>query len=80
MNLRAHGPKLLDQEAPARRRLERRLDPPALEATPEASERLTVRRADAAAPHLARLAVEQVVADLRSMLIKSHYDRHWGPP
>jgi hypothetical protein len=29
---------------------------------------------------LARHGVERVEGDLLSVLVKRHYDRHWGPP
>src|SRR5919106_4411104 len=76
----ADGAQLLDHKAPARRRLERGLDPLALEARQKAAEALTLRRPDPAAPQLARRTVKRIPGDLLSVPVKSHYDRHRGPP
>jgi hypothetical protein len=32
------------------------------------------------APHLAGIGIDPLAGDLSSMLIKSHYDAHQGPP
>ena len=45
-----------------------------------AAPRLAVRRRHARARDLAGRGVDPLGGDLRSMLIKSHYDRHQGPP
>jgi hypothetical protein len=54
VHLRADGAQLLDHEAPARRSLERGLEPLALELAQEAAEALAVGRAYPAAAQLAR--------------------------
>src|SRR5215211_5015068 len=80
VHLGADAEQLLDHEPPAGRGLERGLDPLALEPTQEVAEALTLRRPDPAPPKLARRRVERIPGDLLSMPVKSHYDRHRGPP
>jgi hypothetical protein len=80
MHLGPDPPQLLDHEAPAGRRLERRLDLFALEAAEPAAEAEPVGGADTTPVHLTRRRVERVERDLLSMLVKCHYDRHRGPP
>jgi hypothetical protein len=72
--------ELLDHEAPAGRRLQRRLDLRALPAAQPAPESEPVGRPDPAPAHLAGRGVERVERDLVSVLVKSHYDPHQGPP
>jgi len=80
MHAGADPAQLLDHESPAGRRLQRDLQPPAAEALEEPPHPGTVRRRHAPAPHLAGLGIDPLTGDLRSMLIKSHYDAHQGPP
>jgi hypothetical protein len=80
MHARMDRVQLLHHEAPTRRRLQRDLQLTAAKAPQEATHSLTVRRSDAGARDLARPRIEPLRGDLRSMLIKSHYDRHTGPP
>ena len=80
MHARADRAELLDDEPPARRRLQRHLEVPAAEACCESPHRGAVGRRDTAARDLARRGVDPLGGDLRAMLIKSHYDRHPGPP
>jgi hypothetical protein len=72
--------QLLDDEAPARRRLERHLELLATEPRKEPSHALAVRRHDPRPTELPGLSVDPLSRDLRPMLVKSHYDRHTGPP
>jgi hypothetical protein len=67
-------------EPPARGGLERHLQILAAEAAQESPHALTVRRRDARSTELARLTVQPLSGDLRSVLVKSHYDCHTGPP
>ena len=80
MYLRADPAQLLDHEPPASRRLQRHLEIPATEPRQELPHRSAVRRHDARALHLAGLRVDPLAGDLSSMLVKSHYDAHQGPP
>jgi hypothetical protein len=80
MHLRADRLQLLDDEAPAGGCLQRDLELLAAEAGREAAHPGAVGRRDPLARDLAGLAVEPVGGDLRSVLVKSHYDRHSGPP
>jgi hypothetical protein len=50
MHLGAHRPQLLDHEPPARGRLQRGLDPLAVELTQEVAQARAVGRPDAAPP------------------------------
>jgi hypothetical protein len=70
--------ELLDDEAPAGRRLERDLDFVIGEASSELPHAVAVGGRDPRARHLACLGVEPLRGDLRSVLVKSHYDRHSG--
>jgi hypothetical protein len=80
MHQRVDPPQLLDHEPPASRRLERNLKLLATEPLQEPAHASTVGRADPTALNLTGLAVKPLSGDLRSMLIKSHYDAHKGPP
>ncbi len=59
---------------------ERDLKLPAAEARQPLPHRSAVRRRHPRALHLAGLSVDPLASDLSSMLIKSHYDAHKGPP
>jgi hypothetical protein len=80
MHDRANPAQLLDNEPPASRRLQRDLKLPAAETRQELPHRSAVRRHHARALHLSGLSVEPLARDLSSMLIKSDYDAHKGPP
>jgi hypothetical protein len=80
MNLGADRPELLNDEPPARRRLQSHLDLLAAKARGEAPHPVAVGWSHPLTCNLARLGVEPLGGDLRSMLIQSHYDRHQGPP
>ena len=80
MHRRPDRVQLLDHEPPARRRLQRHLEPLAGEAPEELPHVVAVRRRDARAADLAGVGVDPLGRDLRTMLIESHYDRHTGPP
>jgi len=80
MHTGAHPPQLLDHEPPARRRLQRRLKLLVAEAAKEPTHVRAMRRRDPRPRDLAGRRVDPLGGDLRSMLIKSHYDRHQGPP
>jgi len=77
MRDRARGHERVADEQPARARLHRNSDLPAGEALHPARHRRR-RRVDPTAAHLARLGVQRVEGDLRSMHIKPGYDRHRG--
>jgi hypothetical protein len=68
--------KLLDDEAPAGRGLERRLDRLAVEPAQETPEALAVGRANAPPPDLAGLGVERVGGESAPVHVESNYDRH----
>jgi len=70
MHLGADGAQLLDDEPPARRRLQRSIDLLALKAGQEATERQPVGRPDAPAPELARHGVEHT-GDLLKLLMNA---------
>jgi hypothetical protein len=78
MDARADRAELLDDEPPARRRLQRHLKLLAAKARGEPSHARAIGRRDAAARDLAGRGVDPLGGDLRSMLIQSHYDRHSG--
>jgi hypothetical protein len=80
MHHRADAPELLDHEPPARRRLQRDLKLPAAETRQPLPHPNAVRRHHARALHLTGLGVDPLAGDLSSMLVKSHYDAHSGPP
>src|SRR5215213_5505265 len=80
VNASADRTQLLDDKPPARRRLQRDLRFHAAKATQEPRHRLAMRRRDPRPAHLAGLGVDRLGADLPSMLVQSHYDRHTGPP
>jgi hypothetical protein len=71
---------LLHHEPPARRRLQRGVQIRVPEAVQEPRHRLAMRRRDARPRQLAGRRVDPLGGDLPSMLVKSHYDRHTGPP
>jgi len=72
--------ELLDDEAPARRRLQRHLELLAAEVSGEASYSVAVGGRNPLARDLARFGVQPLGGDLRSVLVESHYDRQQGPP
>src|SRR5205807_7353144 len=80
MHLGADTTQLLDHEPPAGRRLERDLQLLAAETLKELPHGGAVRRRHAGALHLASFGIEPLTGDLSSMLVKSHYDAHSGPP
>src|SRR5215218_8824994 len=80
MRAAADRADLLDHKPPARRRLQRHLEVKTLEAVQEPRHRLAMRRRDPRPAHLAGLGIDPLGRDLPSMLVKSHYDRHTGPP
>ena len=77
MRHRARSDQRVADEQPARAGLHRDVDLAALEALRPARDGRR-RRVDPAATHLARLRLERVEGDLRSMHVKPGYDRHWG--
>ena len=78
MHPRTHPAQLLNHKAPARRCLQRNLELLAGEPSKEAAHPLSVRRRDTRPADLPGHAVKPLPRDLRSVLIKSHYDRHRG--
>jgi hypothetical protein len=80
MNHRADAAQLLDHEPPAGRRLQRHLKLAATETRHELPYRRAIRRRHARALHLTGLGIDPLAGDLPSMLVKSHYDAHQGPP
>ena len=56
------------------------LKPAAAEAPQEPPYRLAMRRRHPRPLHLAGRSIESLGGDLPTMLVKSHYDRHTGPP
>jgi hypothetical protein len=80
MHHRADPAQLLDEEPPAGRRLQRHLELPAAEALKELPHGSAISRRHTRALHLAGVGVDPLTGDLSSMLIKSHYDAHKGPP
>ncbi len=80
MHDRPDPAQLLDQEAPAGRRLERDLQLPAAETLKPLANVRAIRRTHTRALNLAGLGIDPLTGDLSSMLIKSHYDAHKGPP
>src|SRR5207237_5890249 len=75
---RTHSAQLLNHKAPARRSLERDLELLAGEPLKEAAHALAVSGSDTRPADLSGHAVKPLRRDLRSVLIKSHYDRHRG--
>src|ERR1039457_6887750 len=73
-----HAPQLLNDEPPARRRLECNLELSAREPTEKATHALPVRRRHPRPADLPGRRVQPLRRDLRSVLIQSHYDRHLG--
>jgi hypothetical protein len=80
LHVRAGALQLLDDKAPARRRLDGHLDLLADPALQERAQRDTVRRNDPPGRDLARPDVQRVVSDLAAMQVKPGNDRHLGPP
>ena len=80
MHHSTHRAQLLDDEPPPSRRLQRHIELLAAEALQELTHARTVSRRHPSTLHLAGLSIEPVSGDLRSMLVKSHYDCHQGPP
>jgi hypothetical protein len=80
MHARADAAQLLDHEPPPGRRLQRDLKLPATETRHELPHRGAIRRRYTRALHLAGLGIDPLAGDLPSMLVKSHYDAHQGPP
>jgi hypothetical protein len=78
MHLRADRPQLLDDEPPAGRGFQRRLEPLAGERGEEPTNVHAVSRRDAGPLDLAGLGVDPLGRDLRTVLIESYYDRHHG--
>jgi hypothetical protein len=72
--------QLLDHEPPARRGPQRHLELAAAETLQKPPDRLAMRRRHPRPAHLTGRGVDPLGSDLPSMLIKSHYDRHTGPP
>jgi hypothetical protein len=80
VHLRPDRVELLDDEAPARRRLQGHLQLLAAKACGEAPDAIAVCRRDPLARNLTGRGVQPLARDLRSVLVESHYDRHSGPP
>jgi hypothetical protein len=78
MHRRTHGAQLLDNEPPAGRRLQRDLELTVAKALQEPPHAHAVGRRHPRAADLTAVDVQPIRRDLRSMLIKSHYDRHKG--
>ena len=76
VHLGADPLELLDQEPPARRRLQRNLEPLAPEPSQELPDPGAIRRRDPRARDLARDRVDPLRRDLRTMLIDPHHQRH----
>ena len=68
--------QLIGDEPPAGRCLQRDLDLPPTEPLTEPAHTSPVRRCDARPHHLARVGVQPLRGDLRSVLIQAHHDRH----
>ena len=80
MHARADPAQLLDHEPPAGRCLQRHLQLRGAETRQEPAHGRTIRRRHPCALHLAGLSIDPLAGDLSSMLVKSHYDAHSGPP
>src|SRR5271169_12849 len=76
VHLGADTLELLNQEPPARRRLQRDLKTNALEPGQELPDPGPIRRRDPRAEHLARNRVDPLRRDLRTVLIDPHHQRH----
>ena len=72
----AHRPQLLDHEPPPGRRLQRHFELLATKPRQEPTDGLPMRRRDPRPGDLARVGVDPLRGDLRTMLIQSHHDRH----
>src|SRR5438046_4696470 len=70
--------QLLDDELPTGRRLQRHLELLAGEPGQTTPDLLAIRGSDTRPADLAAVGVQPVGRDLRTMLIESHYDRHYG--
>jgi hypothetical protein len=75
---RADRVQLFDHEPPARRRLQRHLQPLAGEALEELPDVTAVRGRNAGTADLTGVGVDPLGRDLSTVLIESHYDRHHG--
>src|SRR5881398_3443110 len=80
MHARANSLQLLHDEAPPRRGLQRHLKLMVFKPRREPAHALAMRRGDPRAGDLAYHRVDPLRSDLCSVLVKSHYDRHLGPP
>ena len=80
MHHSTHRAQLLHHEPPPSRSLQRHLDLLAAETTQEPAHALSIRRRHPPTLHLTGPGIDPVGSDLRSMLVKSHYDCHLGPP
>jgi hypothetical protein len=76
MHHRAYDAQLLGKEPPAGRGLERHLQPLAGEPCQEATHPGAVRWPHPRTADLARLNIDLLGSDLRSVLINTHHDRH----
>jgi hypothetical protein len=70
--------QLLGHEPPARRRLQRHLEALAGEAPEEPAHVAAQRGGHARPAELARLGIDPLGRDLRTVLVESHYDHHHG--
>ena len=77
VHLRADHAQLLDQKPPAGRRLKRDLERLSAEPLQEPAHPCPIRRRYPRPRDLAGVGVEPLGGDLRSMLVKSHHDRHF---
>src|SRR6516162_5501353 len=77
---RTNTAQLLHEEPPPGRGLKRDLELPTDEPLQEPAHASPIRRRDPTALHLAGIGIQPISSDLRSMLVKSHYDAHKGPP
>ncbi len=80
MHARPDRFELLGDKPPAGRRLQRHLQVAPAKRRRKAADTVAVSRRDALALDLAGIGVQPLGGDLRSVLVKSHYDRQQGPP
>jgi hypothetical protein len=73
---RANLRQLISHKPPASRRLQRDLKLLAAELLAESPDALPVRRRDPRSRDLTGLGIQPLRGDLRSVLIKTHHDRH----
>jgi hypothetical protein len=76
----ADRPQFLNHEPPAGRRLQRDLQLPIPKPAQELPHRLAMRRRLPRPAHPTGRGIDPLGGDLPSMLVKTHYDRHTGPP